>query len=175
MMWAMPVLNYNLASTLQLRKSTENLSQGSRMMITQHFSATKMNLSILFKDISPICNENHTKPISKKCRVFLFLKQVVHIVRGLILISVLSTSKTGTSFNLYFSIPFALLDPVFIFMPSLKTFRNVCNDGTKMKTGTSFSCLGANLANYKIMSQRASSDGLASNVPATWLMEAAVR
>jgi hypothetical protein len=32
--------------------------------------------------------------------------------------------KSVRSYNLYFSIPFALLDLVFIFMPSLQTFQN---------------------------------------------------
>jgi hypothetical protein len=36
---------------------------------TQLFTITKINWLTLFKEIIPVYSENHTKPISTKCRI----------------------------------------------------------------------------------------------------------
>jgi hypothetical protein len=36
---------------------------------TQHFTITKIDWLMLFKEIIPVYTDNHTKPINTKCRV----------------------------------------------------------------------------------------------------------
>jgi len=47
---------------------------------TPHFTITKINWLMLFKDVIPACSVNHTKPINNKIQRYSLLKEVVHIV-----------------------------------------------------------------------------------------------
>jgi hypothetical protein len=46
---------------------------------TQHFSITKINLLMFYKEVIPVYTENHMKPVYAKILIYWLLKQAAHI------------------------------------------------------------------------------------------------